>query len=191
MKLLFGQKIGMTQLWNDKGKLVGVTVVKSLPNKVLKVGEDLISVSEIKGRTNKPQKYLADSLETKKGVWAKKVNTANETDSLTVDQFSVGDLVSISGTTKGKGFAGTIKRHNFSRGPVSHGSDNVRQPGSIGAQRPQRVVLGQKMPGHMGNKKLTVRGNKIFSIDSKENLLLILGAVPGPKKGYLIIKSIS
>jgi large subunit ribosomal protein L3 len=113
--------------------------------------------------------------------------TAGET--VTVESFEPGDKVKVSGISIGKGFAGTIKRHNFSRGPVSHGSHNVRAPGSIGASAtPSRVFKGQKMAGQMGNKRITQVGLRIHSVDAEENLILVKGAVPGPKNAIVEIR---
>lgn len=188
MKLLLGQKVGMTQLWNEKGKLVPVTVIKALRNKITKDGEKTVVVAERTGKANKAQQYLAKSLDSK-GIWVKQLTEPTEENELNVAHFSIGEILSISGTTKGKGFSGTIKRHNFHRGPVSHGSDNVRSPGSIGAQRPQRVPLGKKMAGQMGNEQLTVRGNKVVAVDSEQQLLMVSGAVPGTKRGYVEVRA--
>ena len=109
---------------------------------------------------------------------------------LTVEQFEPGTKVKVAATSVGKGFQGTVKRHNFSRGPVSHGSHNVRAPGSIGASAyPARVFKGIKMPGQMGNKRVTQRGLEVFQVDAERNLLLIRGAVPGPKGGVVEVRS--
>jgi large subunit ribosomal protein L3 len=109
--------------------------------------------------------------------------------SVTVDSFEVGTRVKISGTSKGKGFAGTIKRHKFQSGPKSHGSHNVRAPGSIGASAdPARVFKGTRGPGQMGNKRVTQKGLEIISVDAKENLLLVRGSVPGPRGGVVEVR---
>ncbi len=109
---------------------------------------------------------------------------------LTVEQFEPGAKVKVSATSVGKGFQGTIKRHNFGRGPVSHGSHNVRAPGSIGASAdPARVFKGVKMPGRMGGKRVTQRGLEVVEVDAERNLLLIRGAVPGPKGGTVEVRS--
>lgn len=186
MKFLLGHKIGMTQLWNDKGKLVGVTVIHAAPNTVIQDGEQTLAALAVPGKARKPQAKMAAKAGAKRGLWLK-VAAGLEGETATVAQFEVGDKIKITGTTKGKGFAGTIKRHNFRRGPVSHGSDNVRAPGAIGAQRPQRVPKGKKMAGHMGHAQLTVRGSKVVKIDVAENLIVVSGAVPGPKKSRVII----
>jgi large subunit ribosomal protein L3 len=107
---------------------------------------------------------------------------------LDVTNFEVGDEVAVTGTSKGKGFAGTIKRHNFSRGPKSHGSRNYREPGSIGSGFPERVFKGLRMAGQMGHEQATVRGLKVAAIDATHNMLVLRGAVPGPKKGFVIIR---
>ncbi|HUC86755.1 MAG TPA: 50S ribosomal protein L3 [Candidatus Saccharimonadales bacterium] len=107
---------------------------------------------------------------------------------LKVDQFEAGDAVEVVGTSKGKGFAGTVKRHNFSTGPKSHGSHNYRAPGSIGSGYPQHVFKGMKMAGRMGGQQTCVKGLKIVHVDSANNLLAISGAVPGPRKGIVVIR---
>ncbi len=190
-KALLGQKLGMTQIWDDKGRLVPATVIYAPANTVLDKQEDRVLVGiAAAGKTNRAQAHFAKKLSAKRGILLKEFkNVSPEGETLSVSQFQVGDKLSISGVTKGKGFAGTIKRHNFHRGPVSHGSDNVRQPGSIGAQRPQRVPLGKKMAGHMGAAHLTVRGNKVLAVNESENLLIVSGAVPGPAKSQVIIRS--
>ena len=109
-------------------------------------------------------------------------------DNLTVDMFEVGEQVVVSGVSKGKGFAGTIKRHNFHRGPKTHGSHNYREPGSIGAGYPQHVFKGIKMAGQMGHDNVTIKNQKIAMIDAENNLIAIVGSVPGPRKGLVVIK---
>lgn len=198
MKLLLGQKIGMTQIWDDKGRLVGATVIFADPNAVIKTasksseqtGERIQLAVAVPGKTNKAQKSLATAVASKRGIWLKEATGITaETDTVGVDQFTVGDKVKVSGVTKGKGFAGTIKRHNFARGPMTHGGDNHRGPGSIGAQRPQRVPKGQKMAGRLGGENLTVRGAKVLDVKKAENLLIISGPIPGPARGRVVIQS--
>jgi large subunit ribosomal protein L3 len=189
MKILLGHKIGMTQLWDDKGKLIAATVIKAEPNTVIREKDHVFVGTAVAGKVKKPQTKLAEKIGSKKGIWVKSVKeVADDAATLDVTQFEVGDKVAITGTTKGKGFAGTIKRHNFHRGPVSHGSDNVRRPGSIGAQRPQRVPKGQKMAGHMGAVQFTARGNKVLLVNKEENLLVLSGNVPGANRGKVIVK---
>ena len=112
-------------------------------------------------------------------------------ESVTVESFEPGDRIKVSGTSIGKGFQGTIKRHNFSRGPVSHGSHNVRKPGSVGASAtPSRVFKGKKMAGHMGARRVTQLGLVVHQVDAERNLLLVRGAVPGPKSGLVEIRAV-
>jgi len=110
---------------------------------------------------------------------------------LTCDIFEAGEKVHITGISKGKGFAGTIKRHNFHRGPMTHGSRNQRRPGSIGAMYPQHVFKGMKMPGQMGHAQVTVKNLQIEKIDAEKNILAVKGAIPGPNKSVVLIKSVS
>jgi large subunit ribosomal protein L3 len=110
-------------------------------------------------------------------------------DTIDASAFEVGDAVTVTGTSKGKGFAGTIKRHNFSRGPKTHGSHNYRAPGSIGSGYPEHVFKGMRMAGHMGHERVTVKGLKIVIVDAEQGLLAISGAVPGPKRGLVTIRS--
>jgi large subunit ribosomal protein L3 len=109
-------------------------------------------------------------------------------DKLDVSVFEVGDKIQVTGTSKGKGFAGTVKRHNFNTGPKTHGSHNYRQPGSIGSGYPQHVFKGIKMSGRMGGDKITTKGLKIVSVDAENNLIAIKGAVPGPRKSIVMIR---
>jgi len=192
MKIILGQKVGMTQIWDDKGRLVGATVIKAEPNLVLqRNGQRSLIGTPVKGKTAKPQRYLSDKIKSNEGIWIKEVTgLAEGVDQIDVAAFIAGDKVKITGVTKGKGFAGTIKRHGFSRGPVSHGSSNVRQPGSIGAQRPQRVPKGQKMAGRMGGEKLTVRGARILKVDPQQKLLVVAGPVPGPSRARVIVSEL-
>ncbi len=193
MKAILGHKIGMTQIWDDKGRLLPATVIHALPNTVLESSDKRSTLGlAVRGKGNKAQDYLAKKVATKERskVWVKEIVGLDVSEkAIDVSQFEVGDKVKITGTTKGKGFSGTIKRHNFHRGPVSHGSDNVRRPGSIGAQRPQRVPKGKKMAGQMGNVQFTARGNKILAVDLEKNVLVISGAVPGANRSQVIIQT--
>ncbi len=189
-KIILGKKLGMTQIWDDKGRLVAGTVIIAEPNTIIKnVDRKHIAVAT-RGKTNKAQQGMADKVGSKRGVWIKEVPTL-ETDQeqITVEQFEVGDKVKVSGITKGKGFAGNIKRHKHHRGPVSHGSDNVRGHGSIGAQEPQRVPKGQSMPGRMGGANYTVRNGKILIVDKEKNILVVSGNVPGPARGKVVVEN--
>ncbi|TYT74771.1 50S ribosomal protein L3 [Desulfobotulus mexicanus] len=202
-KGLIAKKLGMTRIFNQDGNSIPVTVVQAGPCVVTQIktvetdGYNALQVAfgpKKEQRVNKPMKgHFA-----KAGVQCFSVvkEFAVEDPSLftlgqevTVDLFKVGDLVDVVGTTQGKGFAGTVKRHGFHRGPVTHGSHNVRAPGSVGCSAwPSRVVKGKKMPGHMGVDRKTARNLQIVDIRPEENLLLIKGAVPGHKTGILEIK---
>lgn len=190
MKVLLGHKIGMTQIWSDSGRLIAATVIAAEPNAVIKVGETTLLGAAVAGKTNKAQAHLAKKVGSKRGTWVKQVSgLETDQDKVTVEQFAVGDAVKISGVTKGKGFAGVMKRHGFHGGPATHGGDNQRGPGSIGAQRPQRVPKGQKMPGHMGAVNFTSRGGKVLAINADDNVIIVSGAVPGPNKGQVVVQS--
>lgn len=184
MKLIIGRKFGMTRVFNEDGKSIATSIVKVLPCEIAQIKtmeKDKYSAIRIeakneKGRAIKNAEIRVDSAEgLKKG------------DKVELSQFEKGEKVAVSGTSKGKGFAGTIKRHGFQRGPESHGGNNVREPGSIGAQQPQRVVLGRRMAGKMGAETVTVANLEIISIDG--DMVLISGAIPGPIKGIVTITS--
>jgi large subunit ribosomal protein L3 len=197
MAAIVGRKVGMTQVFTEDGTRVPVTVIEAEPNTVTAVratdrdGYAAVQVAAIPVEERKLSKPELGHLK-KAGAPASKAvvefrDEAPEAqigEQLKVDQFEPGDRVKVSGIGIGKGFQGTIKRHNFGRGPVSHGSHNIRAPGSIGASAdPARVFKGVKMPGRMGGKRVTQRGLEIFEVDAERNLLLIRGAVPGPKGG--------
>lgn len=179
-------------MWDDKGRLVPATIIATVPNKVLTAADGRVLVGiPTKGSTKKPQAEVAKKLDAKRGITLKEFTGIEGVEAgaeLTVAQFEKGELVSISGVTKGKGFAGGMKRHGFHGGPASHGSDHQRAPGSIGAQRPQRVPKGQKMAGHMGAVSFTTRGNKILEVQSEKGVLVVSGAVPGPARAQVIVR---
>lgn len=177
-------------MWDDKGRLVPGTLILAEANSVVSKKDNQTTIGvAVKGKTNKSQQKIAEKLKSKGGIWQKTLPVKLETDQLTVDQFVIGDHVTVTATTKGKGFAGGVKRHGFAGWPSSHGHSHQRRPGSIGAQRPQRVVKGQKMAGHMGAVQFTSRGSTVLLIDAKTNTLVVSGAVPGPKKGRVFIKT--
>ncbi len=203
MAAIVGKKVGMTQVFTEDGTRVPVTVIEAEPNTVTAVrmpdrdGYAAVQLAAIPTQERKLTKGELGHLR-KAGAQASKAvvefrDEAPEAqigESLTVEQFEAGQRVKVSGVGIGKGFQGTIKRHNFSRGPVSHGSHNVRAPGSIGASAdPARVFKGTKMPGRMGGKRVTQRGLEIFEVDAERNLLLIRGAVPGPKGGTVEVRT--
>ena len=166
-KMLIGKKVAMSQIFTEDGKLIPVTVIQAGP----------CVISQIK--TAATDGYEAVQL----GFQAL---TGQE---LKVDIFAAGEKVDVEGTSKGKGFAGTIKRWHFHQGPMSHGSKNHRRPASSGAKGPARTFKGKHAPGQMGGNRVTVQNLEIVRVDVERNLLLVKGAVPGPKKGLVYVKS--
>jgi large subunit ribosomal protein L3 len=202
MKGILGKKIGMTQVFTEEGRLVPVTVIEAGPARVVQKKEkDIdgyetlqIGFDEIRKQKNvtKPMTghFKKASAPAFRFIRELSVEGFNAGDAITVDIFSKGEMVSVTGTSKGKGFQGVMKRHNFSGGPGSHGSMFNRAPGSIGQSAyPSRVFKNRKMPGHMGSERVTVKNIEIYDIRKDQNLLLVKGAVPGSNGGYLIIKS--
>lgn len=207
MKALLATKLGMTQLFDEKGRLSSVTLLEAGPCTVTQIKDettDGYSAVQLGFGTAKklakPQaghlkkakaesKYIAEfRTDTPEGSTDAAPQTLAVGDTLLADIFTVGDLVQVVGISKGKGFAGTIKRHNFARGPKTHGSHNYRAPGSIGAGYPQHVFKGQKMAGHMGTDRVTVKNVEVIFVDPQKNLIGIKGAVPGPKKGLVRVQ---
>ena len=203
MGAIVGKKVGMTQVFTEDGIRVPVTVIEAMPNVVSAVrvpdrdGYAAVQLAAIpteerkltKGQLGHLKKAGADPMSTVV-EFRDEAPEAQVGEPLTVEQFEPGETVKVSGIGVGKGFQGTIKRHNFGRGPVSHGSHNVRAPGSIGASAdPARVFPGTKMPGRMGGGRVTQRGLEVFEIDAERNLLLIRGAVPGPRGGTVEVRS--
>ncbi len=203
MAAIVGRKVGMTQVFTEDGTRVPVTVVEATPNTVtavrtpdrdgyaavqlagLETGEDKLTKGEL-GHLKKADAPASRKLKE----FRDEAPEATIGEQLTVEQFEPGAKVKVSAVSVGKGFQGTIKRHNFGRGPVSHGSHNVRAPGSIGASAdPARVFRGTKMPGQMGRRRVTQRGLTVHDVDVERNLLLIRGAVPGPKGGTVEVRS--
>jgi large subunit ribosomal protein L3 len=200
---LIGKKIGMTQVFTEDGTRVPVTVIEAGPCPVTGVrdaerdGYSAIQLAFGEAPEYKLTKAQLGHLK-KADAGSRKTlvefrdpegeHTIGEV--LTVEQFEPGQRVKVSGVAVGKGFQGTIRRHNFGRGPVSHGSHNVRAPGSIGASAdPARVFKGVRMPGRMGGKRVTQRQLEVVEVDAERNLLLIKGAVPGPKNGTVEVRS--
>ncbi|WP_339022675.1 50S ribosomal protein L3 [Spiroplasma endosymbiont of Crioceris asparagi] len=200
MKGILGQKLEMSQVFDENGKLIPVTIVLVEPNKVLEVKTtDKHGYKSLKLGTNDKRENLVNKPEL--GQF-KKVNSqpkrfvkeirdmegfAIGQDIKVADLFQAGDIIDVTGVSKGKGFAGAIKRHNYSRGPMAHGSGYHRGIGSMGAII-NRIFKSKKMAGHMGHEKVTVQNLEIVKIISDKNIVLIKGSVPGPKKGFLIIK---
>ncbi|MCA9890902.1 MAG: 50S ribosomal protein L3 [Anaerolineae bacterium] len=207
MKGMIGRKVGMTQVFDEQGNVVPVTVIEAGPCYVTQVrdGErDGYAAVQLGFDETKPQRITKGQLGhlQKNNLPALRILREfrvrnGETDELAegveikVDVFSEGDFVDVIGTSKGRGFAGTIKRHGFARGPKTHGqSDRMRSPGSIGmCATPGRTLKGQRMGGRMGNDRVTVQNLKVVRIDPDKNLLAVRGSVPGARGGIVIIKS--
>ena len=202
MHALIGTKRGMTQLWNEAGRRVPVTVLDLGPNTVTSVkttdrdGYEAVQLGHgaIRAkRVAKPQLGQFAKLGTDPNRYMREVRGLGEVavgDVLTVADFEVGGSVDVIGTSKGKGFAGTIKRHGHARGPTSHGSQNVRRPGSIGmCKYPGRVIKGKKMAGRMGNERITVKNLEIVAVDAEANQLLVKGPVPGANGGLVLVRT--
>ena len=200
MKALLGTKIGMTQLISEDGRAVPVTLIKAGPVTVTQVktvetdGYNAVQVGFDEGKNL--SKAVAGHLKaadiTPKFIREFRVEDTSEelTVGTTIDvtAFQLGDVVDATGVSKGKGFAGTIKRHNFERHKKSHGGKgNTRKPGSIGSMYPQKVFKGKRMAGRMGNEQVTVKNLVVSYIDLENNLIGLKGAVPGPKKGLIVI----
>jgi len=201
---LLGRKLGMTQVFDEDGRVERVTVVEAGPCHVTAIrradrdGYDAVQLGfgEVKekrlsrpelGHLKKANAPPLRDLAEFRGEVGEEVEIGQ---TVTVEAFEKGQKVKVSGTSKGKGFQGTIKRHNFSRGPASHGSHNVRQPGSIGASAtPSRVFKGIRGPGQMGNKRVTQRRLEVVDVIPDQNLLLLRGSVPGPKGSTVEIRS--
>lgn len=205
-KAILGKKLGMTQIFTEEGKVIPVTVVESSKNVIVQnktVENDGYNAVQIgfgtvkEYKVTKPMKghFAKAGVTPVKFIREMRLADASEYkvgDTLGVDIFSAGELVDVTGTSKGKGFAGTIKRHNFACGPMGHGSKSHREPGSTGAMisgHGGRVLKGKKLPGHMGGQKVTVQRLSVVRVDADRNLLLIKGAIPGPKNSLVIIKN--
>lgn len=202
-KGILGRKIGMTQLFNENGELIPVTVVQAEPNVVLQKrtlendGYEAIQIGfqDLKeSRTNKAEKGHAEKANTAPKRYVREIRDVNLGEyevgqEVSVEIFQAGEKVDVTGTSKGKGFQGVIKRHGQSRGPMSHGSHYHRSPGSMGAVDPMRVFPGKNLPGHMGAEQVTIQNLEVVSVDVERNLLLIKGNVPGSKKSFVKITS--
>lgn len=202
MKGILGRKLGMTQVFTKSGKLIPVTVIEVEPN----------VVTQIKTMENDGYEAIQLGFDTKREKLAtkasvgitKKANTTPKRflkelrnidgeytigQTLSADVFEAGEIVDVTGTSKGKGFQGVIKRHNQNRGPMAHGSHYHRGPGSMGTMLPKRVLKGKKLPGHMGNETITIQNLQIVEVNVEENYILVSGNIPGPKNSLVLIKS--
>jgi len=201
-KGILGTKLGMTQVFNEEGKLVPVTVVQCEPNVVLQKkteendGYEALQLGykdKKEQRANKPEIGHAKKAETApkrylREIAGEEMRNFEVGQEIRVNIFENGETVDVTATSKGKGFQGNIKRHNQSRGPMSHGSNHHRRLGAIGTIDPNRVMKGMKMPGRMGYNTVTIQNLEIVKVDEDRDLLLIKGNVPGPKKGLVEIR---
>ena len=203
MKGILGRKLGMTQVFTKNGKLIPVTVIEVEPNVVTQIktvekdGYDAIQLGAITvkeknsnkakiGHTKKANTAPKRFLKELRGV---NVNDYTLGQTITADLFKEGEIVDVSGVSKGKGFQGVIKRYNQSRGPMGHGSQYHRGVGSLGTLLPMHVLKGKKLPGHMGNVATTIQNLEVVSVDLENNVILIKGNVPGPKKSLVMIRT--
>jgi len=207
---IIGRKIGMTQIFASDGTVTPVTVIKAGPCVVVQkksasgpdgynavqlglVDEKPLKLKNVtkpmRGHFDKTGGGIPPTRVLKEFRLSASDDSTNVGDKILVDQFADGEMVDVIGKSKGRGFAGTIKRHNFNRGPESHGSMNVRAPGSIGASAyPSRVIKGTRSSGHMGDKRVTIKGLTVARVDAEQNLLMIRGAVPGAFGSVVIVR---
>ena len=202
MKGILGKKIGMTQVFANDGKLIPVTVVSVEPNVVMQIktketdGYEAIQLgftTKKEKHSNKPEVGHAKKANTAPKRFLKEIKGVEGNyelgQEIKCDIFEAGEIVDVTGTSKGKGFQGVIKRYNQSRGPMGHGSQYHRGVGSMGTLRPMRVFKGKKLPGHMGHETVTIQNLEIVAVDLEENVILIKGNIPGPKNSFVVIKS--
>src|SRR5918997_1748496 len=203
MAAILGRKLGMTQVFGEDGQVERVTVLEAGPCRVTGIrthdrdGYEAVQLAFGEVREKSLNKPLLGHLKKADAGPLRHVREFRDEagelqvgEDVKVDVFEKGQIVKVSGVSKGKGFQGTVKRHNFSRGPVSHGSHNVRAPGSIGqAATPSRVFKGMKGPGQMGNQRVTQRGLEVVDVRPDENLLLLRGSVPGPRGQIVEIRT--
>lgn len=199
MKALITRKVGMTTIVTSDGALVPVTLLSASPNVVTQVktvdtdGYQAVQLGfETAKKLGKAQAgHFKKANATPKVV--KEIRMIEPTElelgaEVTADLFVVGDTVHVTGTSKGKGFSGTIKRHNFARGRKTHGGRSYRRPGSIGSMYPQKIFKGKRMAGHMGNEQVTVKNLKVALVDTELQVIGVIGAVPGPRKSVVVVK---
>lgn len=203
MRGLMGRKVGMTQVFDELGNVIPVTVIAVETNQITQVktmekdGYKAIQVAFGITKANrliKPVKGQYDKAGVSYRKHLREIKVKDPSNyqvgqELSADLFAAGDKVDVTGTSKGKGFQGNIKRHNYHRGPMSHGSHYHRRPGSMGASSsPSRVFKGKKLPGQMGSVRVTMQNLEVVFVDTERNAIMVKGAVPGPKKGMVIIK---
>ena len=203
MKGILGKKVGMTQVFTKDGKLIPVTVIEVEPNVVTQIktvekdGYDAIQLGTVTVKeksSNKAKIGHAKKANTAPKRFLKELRGVNVNDYtlgqvINIDVFKEGEMVDVSGISKGKGYQGVIKRWNQSRGPMGHGSQYHRGVGSLGTLLPMHVLKGKKMPGHMGSEAITIQNLEVVSVDLENNVILVKGNVPGPKKSLVMIKT--
>ncbi|MBQ4262986.1 MAG: 50S ribosomal protein L3 [Bacilli bacterium] len=202
MKGILGRKVGMTEVFTTDGKLIPVTVVEVKPNVVTQIktvekdGYNAIQIGAFDKKekaSNRPEMGHVKKANTAPKRFLREIRGI-DTNSYTLGQvisadvFEAGEIVDVTGTSKGKGFQGVIKRWNQSRGPMSHGSTYHRRVGSMGPMRPMRVLKGKKLPGHMGHEQVTIQNLQIVAVDAENNYILISGNIPGPKQSLVFIR---
>ncbi|MEA2670413.1 MAG: large subunit ribosomal protein [Chloroflexota bacterium] len=197
---ILARKVGMTQLFTERGTVVPVTVLEAGPCRVVQRkttavdGYEALQIGFGERSPKRTPKPLIGHLKRaglrpmRTLVELRDAGEAGIGSEITAEIFTAGDRVDVTGMSKGKGFAGQHKRHNFSRGPVSHGSHNIRQPGSIGSVDAARTLRGLKMAGHLGASRSTVKGLEVVRVDAARNLLMLKGAVPGSRNGVVLIR---
>ncbi|HHT78192.1 MAG TPA: 50S ribosomal protein L3 [Actinobacteria bacterium] len=201
---IYGKKIGSTQIFDDAGNAVNVTAIYADPCKIVQIknvesdGYNALKIGFSQAKENKVSKPLKGEfnkakVETMKYLKEIRLDDFNNEykvgDTIDLSVFNIGDLVKITGTSKGKGFAGVIKRYNFRRGPMTHGSHNIRRPGSVGmSATPKKILKGKKMPGRMGGVQVTTPPTRIISILNDDNMILVKGSVPGAKGSLVFIR---
>lgn len=203
MKGILGRKKGMTEVFTTDGKLIPVTVIEVEDNVVSQVKTkendgyeaiQLATVEKKESRSNKPEIGHLKKANTTPKRFLKEIRGVSVSDYalgdvLKADVFAAGEMVDVTGTSKGKGFQGVIKRHNQSRGPMSHGSQYHRGVGSMGTMLPMRVLPGKKLPGHMGHVQVTIQNLEVVKVDLENNVILIKGSVPGPKNSLVLVRT--
>lgn len=200
MKALITRKIGMTSVINDQGAVVAVTLLSARPNVITQLKNDesdgytavQVGAEQVKKAGKAQAGHFKKSGMLPKIIREFRVDEITEElkigEKISADSFNVGDVVDVTGTSKGKGFAGTIKRHNFHRGRKTHGGRSYRRPGSIGSMYPQRIFPGKKMAGRMGRDQVTTKKLKIALVDNELNVIGVTGSVPGPRKSIVLLK---
>ena len=203
MKGILGRKKGMTEVFTTDGRLIPVTVIEVEDNVVSQVKTketdgyeaiQLATVEKKESRSNKPEMGHLKKANTTPKRFLKEIRGVDVStyalgDVLKADVFTAGEMVDVTGTSKGKGFQGVIKRHNQHRGPMTHGSQYHRGVGSMGTLLPMRVLPGKKLPGHMGHVQVTIQNLEVISVDLENNVILIKGSVPGPKNSLVLVKT--